>query len=240
MLLLALFPIAAKANTGDYVQPVWFSWSKTVLDVVIVPPEHGQVVNDSGLLGGNGADELNPYTSSYMQAIEKGVKDWDTAVEQFGSASLKSKLVTNIYVLGRDEIPAQVLSDVEILITTDQTKTVVLGFALTGSFIAFDCLVDNSKFYLTSFSYADMYNVNGQEYGHCLGLNHVGVENAPQDNTIKHDVMNGSYADSVGAAGTHLHCMSNLNVKGLDAVFDGNSSTQRATLAPSLYQKISC
>jgi hypothetical protein len=77
--------------------------------------------------------------------------------------------------------------------------------------------------FIESFTYADMFNVNAQEYGHCLGLQHVGSQGGADPTSEQkhpeHDVMNGFYADNVGAKGTHLHCVSNMDVKGLDFVF---------------------
>jgi hypothetical protein len=80
-----------------------------------------------------------------------------------------------------------------------------------------------SKIEIESFSYADMYNVTAQEFGHCLGLQHVGSQ-AGVDPTSdlkhpEHDVMNGFYTHFVGDSGTHLHCISNLDILALEFVF---------------------
>lgn len=222
-----------------YNQPVWFTWEKAVLDVIIVPPNHGQIVNGYGALGGANPNELNPYANSYLRAIESSVADWDRGVLQFGAAWLQSGLVTNVYVAGRDAIPDQALRNPEIVIFTDEAKGPILGVAVSTR----PCLVDNSKFFITSYTYADMYNINGQEYGHCLGLEHVG--GGPKgDQVIAHDVMNGTYADNPGSVGTHLHCVSNLNVKGLEQVFAGSlgqgAGGKTVYMDPSQYQKIRC
>lgn len=221
----------------SYRMPVWFEWEKSELDVLIVPPGHGQIFNGNGVLGGKegGAGELTPYENSYLAATEASVADWDEGVKKFGSEALNDKLKTNVYVLGRDDVPQPALREPEIVITSDETKGPILGVAVNTR----PCLVDNSKVFVTSFTYADMYNINGQEYGHCLGLDHA--EGGPKgDTVIPHDVMNGTYADNPGSAGTHLHCVSNLDVKGLELVFDGQAKPTVATLDPAQYQRIDC
>ena len=195
---------------GTYEIPVWFRWEESLLDVIVVPPNHGQIVNGNGVLAGGDPDELTPF-NSYLAAIEASISDWDAGINMFGPEWLRSALVTNVYVAGRDTIPNSVLGDPEIVITTDETKANTLGLAVSSR----PCLVDNSKIWTQSFTYEDMYNINSQEYGHCLGLDHV-VENHPE-----HDAMAGTYVDGVGVKGGHLHCVSNLDVLGLTSVFGG-------------------
>ncbi|MDQ3956779.1 MAG: hypothetical protein M3273_00490 [Actinomycetota bacterium] len=203
---LALLRAAGAADAGTYEIPVWFRWDTTVLDVLIVPPNHGQVYNGNGPLNGGDPGEVTPF-NSYLEAIEASVADWDRAVEMFADDWLKAAFVTNVYVLGRDVPPPSALSDPEIVIMTDETKANILGI----SFSTDPCISDNSKFFVTSFTYEDMYNVNAHEYGHCLGLDHVVNANPP------HDTMAATYVDRVGAKGNHLHCVSSLDVEGLEA-----------------------
>ena len=193
---------------GTYELPVWFRWEKSALDVVVVPPNHGQIFNGNGALNGGDPNELTPF-NTYLEAVEASIADWDTAVEMFGAEWLQEGLVTNVYVAGRDPIPPGVLGDPEILIVSDETKATILGVAVSTR----PCLVDNSKFFVQSFTYEDMYNINAQEYGHCLGLEHV-VDNHPEL-----DAMAGLYIHNPGAKGNPLHCPSNLDVIGLEAVF---------------------
>lgn len=207
--LLTAMLLATAAPAGGqpqhaYEQDVLFYWDRLEFDVVVVPPNHGQVYNGNGPLGGGGPGELTP-ENSYLRAIEDSIQAWDDAVEEFATRLLARRFESRVYVLGRDPLPDDD-EEIEILIVTDENKTVVLGFALGGSE---PCIVNNSKFFVESFTYEDMFNVNAQEYGHCLGLAHV------RDNEPEHDVMDGTYDDAVGAAGTHLHCPSNLNVYGL-------------------------
>lgn len=229
---------STQAKSTDYYLPVWFEWEKSKLDVLIVPPGHGQIYNPAGgALNGGQLGELSPYENSYLKATEKSIADWRTAVAKFGSSLLNANLKTNVYVLGRDSVPGSALREPEIVVTSDETKGPILGVAVNSR----PCLVDNSKFFVTSFTYADMYNINGQEYGHCLGLDHAG--GGPRgDQVIAHDVMNGTYADIPGST-THLHCMSNLDVAALELVFDqlyGADGASKATMAPSEYKRIGC
>jgi hypothetical protein len=218
-LIVGLVPASAWADHEDgiYELPAQDDWTKARLTVYIVPPSHGQLYNNNGPLGGADPNEVTPFQNSYLRAIEASIEEWNRGIRQFGSKALKKRFHADVYVIGRDELPDQ--SSPDILVVTDENKGPVLGFAMGGN----PCIVNNSQMFIRSFNYADMYNVMGQEYGHCLGLGHVGsqggVEPTSEQKHPEHDVMNGFYADSIGAEGTHLHCVSNLNVKGLEYTF---------------------
>ena len=235
---IMLAQVSASAAT-TYVQPVWFTWEKKTLDVLIVPPEHGQIYNGNGVLGGSsgGVNELTPYQNSYLRATEQSAADWKRAINTFGASWLSSGLVINNYVVGRDTIPQAALTNPEIVVTSDQNKGPILGVSVSSR----PCIVDNSKFFITSFTYEDMYNISAHEYGHCLGLDHT--FGSPDDSTIQHDVIYATYSDNPGLSGNHKHCISNLNVKGLELVFGGlfgQPSGGNATLPSTSYQRISC
>lgn len=223
--LLALaFLSAATTGQANAVtvlhQPVSITRSSAVIDVLIVPPAFGQIVNGNGVLNGLDPNEVTPFANSYLRAVENSVKDFDRAIAQYGSSRLKAGLKINRYVVGRDTIPQAALTDPEIVIAEDINKTLILGIAIYAPRV---CVVLNSSFLIESMSYEDMFNINGQEYGHCLGLGHVNEAPAPEAqwnlDTLRHDVLNGSYPDTVSAAGTHLHCVSNLNIAGLEQVY---------------------
>ncbi len=140
-------------------------------------------------------------------------------MDSLGAGWLRAAYRTDVYVLGRDNVPPEVLTNPDILVFTDESEGPVLGVAVRLD----PCLVRMSKLEIMSFTYADMYNVTGQEFGHCLGLQHVGsqggVDPFSDQKHPEHDVMNGFYTHFVGDAATHLHCVSNLDVVGLEAAF---------------------
>lgn len=210
--LLAAVPLAAASHAdGSYDIPVWFEWSKAKLDVWIVPPGHGQLANENGALGGADAREADPFANSYVRATLDSIASWDNAVDAYGPAWLRNGLDVNVYLMGRDVPPALPTADAppEVVIVFDESKANILGVAFSSR----PCIVDNSKLFVTSFTYEDMFNINAQEYGHCLGLNHV------DGNHPTGDPMNGAYPYTPGAAGNPRNCVSNLDVKGLEGVF---------------------
>jgi hypothetical protein len=217
-----------------YELPRWFEWDRAALDVLIVPPNHGQLVNGNGFLGGSGdPNELDPFKNSYTRAIEDSIAAWKNGIAQFGPRWLVEGVSIDAYVIGRDQIPQSALEQPEIVVYTDATKGPILGFAVSTD----PCIVNNSKFFVTSMTYADMYNINGQEFGHCLGLLHT------SDGRPNHDVMDGTYDDEPGAAGTHLHCVSNLDVLGLEQVFGalfGRETDEVVSVLPNQYRTIPC
>lgn len=235
-LALAAPPLAlASHGDGSYDLPVWFQHSRRTLDVLIVPAEHGPIYNGDGVLGGNDpVAEANPLTNSYTRAMINSVDNWQLAIDTYAPAWLKDRLVINVQVLG-DGTPL-LPTQYEIVIASDENKANILGIAFSGN----PCLVLNSKFFVTSFTYEDMWSINAQEYGHCLGLDHV-TGNHP---TL--DAMNGAYPHNPGAAGNPLHCISNLDVKALEGVF-ANTMGQPSTLwgatgsvAVSAYETVPC
>lgn len=209
----------ADHDDGVYELPTRDFWTKTKLSVLIVPPERGQLYNSYGPLSGGDPDEVTPFENSYLRAMEASINEWRKGVRKFGSRYLRTKLKFPTYVLGRDDVPPQVLQNPDILVVTDENKGPVLGFALYST----PCVVNNSRMFTQSFTYADMFNVMGQEFGHCLGLGHVGSQGGADPTSSQkhpvHDVMNGFYAESVGAEGNHLHCVSTLDVAGLEWTF---------------------
>jgi hypothetical protein len=217
MVLGASGAALADHDDGIYELPAQDDWTKARLRVYIVPPSHGQLYNSSGPFAGADPNEVTPFKNSYLRAIEASINEWNRGIRMFGSRKLKKRFKATVYVLGRDTLPDN--NPPDILVVTDENKGPVLGFAAFGQ----PCIVNNSQMFTRSFNYADMFNVMGQEYGHCIGLGHVGsqggIEPTSDQKHPEHDVMNGFYADPIGAAGTHLHCVSNLDVKGLEYTF---------------------
>ena len=226
---------ASAAVVPMYEQPISFEWDRKDLDVLIVPPHHGQLLNGrSGtrLLGGRGAAELNPLANSYIAALTQAIADWQKAIRTFGSRSLR-QLKLNVYVLGRDVPPLSALQRPEILFTWDETKLTILGVSTrTGDT---PCVVSNSMLALNSFSAPDMYNIAGHEFGHCLGIDH-----ATGSRGIQRDILFATYNQPIGHEGNELRCMSNLNVRTLELVYDGRDSPASASIPASEYTKIRC
>lgn len=224
-----------------YEQPIWFQWDRAELDVLVVPPNHGQIYNEEGPLGGSDPGELTP-TNSYLRAMERSIAAYRPALRRFGPRWLHKGLKLNVYVLGRDDVPQEALSEPEIVVVTDESKASILGIAIKVPNVQ-PCIVDNSKLMLTSVTYADMYNIMGQEFGHCLGLDHVrgGV---PGDEILAHDVLNGTYPHTPGKKANPLHCLSNMNVKGLENVFSKALGKPRPLesvfMPPRRYRTMDC
>lgn len=240
-LLLGGLSTSASADheeDGIFELPAQDDWDKARLTVYVMPPSHGQLYNGNGPLAGGDPDEVTPFQNSYLRAMEDSIEEWNRGIRRFGSDKLKSAFRAFVYVVGRDELPEQGSPD--ILVVTDENKGPILGFAMGGT----PCIVNNSQMFTRSFTYADMYNVMGQEYGHCLGLGHVGsqggVEPTSDQKHPVHDVMNGFYADAIGSPETHLHCVSNLDVKGLEYTFvqtlTGSGQTQPVFMPVKKYR----
>jgi hypothetical protein len=216
--LAATSAAASHGDDGTYDQPVLFVWAETDIDIVIVPPSHGQVANGNGILP-QGVSSVDPCANVYMDAIRDSLQGWKTGINTFGSNDLQNHVSLNIYEVqcnGHPDPPTSVLKDPEVVVVTDETTGPVLGTAIHPLYDT--CIVDNSKFFVTSFNYADMHDINVQESGHCLGLEHP----KPDPNSHPaHDAMDGTYDDTVGSsnAASHLHCVSNLNVAGLENVW---------------------
>jgi hypothetical protein len=82
-----------------------------------------------------------------------------------------------------------------------------------------------------------MFNVMGQEFGHCLGLSHVGSQGGVDPTSDlkhpEHDIMNGFYTHFIGDKGTHLHCISNLDILALEYVFTTTNPSPLPSGGPS-------
>ena len=199
----------ASHNDGFYDVPNWFQWSRRHIDVLVVPPGHGAIVNDGdGLLAGDPVNELNPLTNSYMRATIDSIANWQLAIDTYAPQAFKDRVSINVDVLPFDEPLSPI--QYEVFVVSDEWKAYILGIAIIPT--ANVCIVDNSKLFTQSFTYEDFFNINGQEYGHCLGLGHV------EGSHPVLDVMNGAYPHSPGQ-NNPLHCVSNLDVKGLEGVW---------------------
>lgn len=233
----------AAAESNTYSQQIHDSWSEYKLDVIVVPPPHGQVYNSNGPLGGADPAEATPF-NSYVAAVEDSVAQWDKVIDSKGPRWMR-KTSIKTYVVGRDEIPESVQEDPEAVIAFNEHQTFILGVTFSIDNMPAECLISNSMFFTQSFTYTDMYSVNLHEFGHCLGLEHTAAEK--EDDIITHEMMAPSYPHDPGAAGTHFHCISNLNLKGVQLAFaeafgrkPANLNTTRIEMTPSQYRLYPC
>lgn len=231
---------------GSYDQPVWFDWGQTNLRAEIIPPEHGQLFNNNLVLNNLDPAEANPCTSSYTRAMRDVVADWKLAVQTWGSTNLKNNLQISAHVLGCD--PGAPFTSPEILVATYETSGPVLGVSMSGD----PCMVLMSRLGTIqlsgqvtgrSFNYEDMYSVIAHEFGHCLGQGHTGDLDGGVAGDPGHpdeDTMEGSYGHPIGSVQSHKHCPSNLNVKVMEEVFDGQGGDagRIVSMAVSQYAKL--
>jgi hypothetical protein len=235
-------PADAATVSATYSQPVNFEWDRKTLDVLIVPPLHGQLVNGrrgTRLLNGGDLAELNPIANSYIAALTHAITDWRRAIKSFGSRSLR-QLKLNVYVVGRDVVPPAALQQPEIIFTWDETKGPILGSA--SQFYVGEssspCIIQNSMIGLDvadSFSTPDMYNIAGHEFGHCLGVDHTfGAKG------VQRDLMYANYGADIGLEDNPLKCISNLNVRTLELVYDGRSQPSAVTMPVREYKQMRC
>lgn len=212
--------VPARAVNKPYTQPIYGVLTTNELDVLVVPPTHGPLFNDEGVLNGN-ADPMQatPF-NVYIDAIRDSIQMWTDAVRAKGPRWLRKVMKVRTYVLGVDNVPPEAFQEPEIVITTAEFNGAG-GWAVWGS--SPPCVISNSMFVVQSFTYKDMFNVNAQEYGHCLGLAHIQVDGTDQGAyehpLVGHDTMTGLYAHQIGSKDVHFHCISNLNMSGLEAVF---------------------
>ncbi len=226
-LALCILTSVARAESV-YRQPTLYEWDRLTIDILVLPPSHGQVYNDGGVLP-KGAQDLRPGQNSYLRAIESGIGLWREAVRNHAPGWLSDKLSIRSYVLGRDHVPDQVMANLEIVVTTVETMGPVLG----TSYPSRPCPAVVAQEFHVSLTEADVTNIAAHEVGHCLGLAHI-------DGPLpRQDLMQGVYQHPDGLQSTPVNCPSTLNVAGLVKVFaraagqPGGGGT--AQIAPSDY-----
>ncbi|HVL91190.1 MAG TPA: hypothetical protein VM841_13235, partial [Actinomycetota bacterium] len=92
VILALLLAVAVPASAEEpYRQQALFEWDRLVIDVLVLPPGHGQIANDGGVLPAGTAD-LHPLANSYSRAAERGIALWPAAIRAHGPAWLAEGL----------------------------------------------------------------------------------------------------------------------------------------------------
>lgn len=255
-LLVAATPLLSLAAAGAdpdgyYEQPIGFWWATPDIDVLIVAPERGPVesAQDSG-----DSPLQEDWVRRYRATFLAAANDWGRAVDAFAAPWLRDGLRLNAYLATEPQsVPPTALADPEIVVVVDATKDGPLwhiyGVAqpVGTSTAVSHCVADVGRLAregtgagtrYVPYSQADMYDVAAHEIGHCLGLMHV------NHGEIMHDTMDGVPHHAFGLDGTHLHCMSSLNVRGLEYSFGpvlGHAPASWIAQEPvGAYQTIDC
>src|SRR5688572_32578570 len=78
-----LSPVTSQAKEPPYRQPLSGDWDTKRLDVIVVPPAHGQIYNGNGPLNNLDPNEVGP-NNSYVRATEDSIAEWQRVVRNFG------------------------------------------------------------------------------------------------------------------------------------------------------------
>jgi hypothetical protein len=204
---------------NNYHEYILYDVDTPNVDVLIVPPASGLPLSD-------------------LAAIQQSVAAWEDGINAMAPAWLASGLDIHAYTLGVDTPPQSALSDPEIIIATANHDPFVLfgigeqvPFSVCRDQVAADhvhpgatlkmmrcddggmqCIVLNTNWLLGSAH--DMYDLNAHEFGHCLGLGHVGDALDFDAKTVPvHDIM------SYQTTPSQVHCVSSLNIQGLEGIY---------------------
>lgn len=237
----------------DYHQYILYETDTPSIDVLIVPP-------------------VSPETLWQVPVLEKSVDAWESGINTLAPSWLASGLNIHRYTLGSGVPPLSALQDPEIIIVSAEYNPVVLfgigeqipGLCTGGSIASVSaphshgsdgpsmyrvgcsnggsqCVVLNTNFLLGGDR--RLYDLNSHEFGHCLGIGHVGDALDFDARTVPmSDIM--SYQDNPN----QVHCVSSLDVKSLQGVYAdllGQSSGflpagSYVTMKTSDYNQVSC
>lgn len=238
----------------SYHEYILYSVDTATVDVLIVPPV------------------VSPYTLRDIATAEMAVQAWEDGVMDLGASWMTSGFSINHYTLGVDtNIPPEALSDPEIIVVMSEHDPVLLfGIGLQlpasvctqrGGMVAMTephehngitvyqaectqggrtCVALNTNFLLGG--RYQMYDLVAHEFGHCLGVGHVGdALDFDAKSVPDYDIMSYQYNPS------HVHCVSTLNVRSMESVYAdllGGSGQLNPgayyTMAQSSYSQVAC
>lgn len=206
--LLGPGSLALGGNPSMYSLPNWFEWGQEELDVLVVPPATGHV----GIRPGG-----DPLENKELDAVLKAITVWEDAIDEYGAQWLRDGLTFNIYVLGEDLIPPDVLAEPNIVMASHGNVALDLMVAPT-------CLAT----YGVPLYPRAVYSIGTHEFGHCLGLNHTVDKEPPED---------------IMSSATES-CPSNLNILAVErafaTVFNQPGGGDTAVIDAMDYEQISC
>lgn len=239
----------------DYHEYVLYNVDTYVFDVLIVPSASIDSSRD---------------TASARAAVQA----WEDGGRALGAAWFRDNFTINVYVLGQDNVPPEALADPEIVVLLSEHNPFLLfgvglepkqfGCQLFGqesvhdyavhrhegveiiasdcTGIGFTCFAVNTSFLLGSSVW--MQDLVAHEVGHCLGVGHVGdALDFSAKRVPVQDIMSYQHHD------TQVHCVSNLNVRVLEALYApllGQTVSQPVsagdyyTMAKTAYTHVNC
>jgi hypothetical protein len=234
---------------SNYHQYILYEVDTPHVDVLIVPP-------------------ASPFATRDVEGIALAVDQWDAGIDAIADPWFANGFDIESYTLGLDVPSAEALADPEILVIAAEANPALLfGIGLQtpigvcyaqeaawhqhpgspwGSVMAEcgaggqTCLALNTNFLLGGAK--RMHDLVSHEFGHCLGIGHVGDAGDFDAKTVPlNDIMSYQYNP------THVHCVSNLDVESLQGVYAGllGQSGQLLpgdfhSMVPSNYSQASC
>jgi hypothetical protein len=234
---------------GSYHEYILYEVDTADVDVLVVPP-------------------ASPFATRDVETVGLAVDQWRTGIARLADPWFAAGFSIESYTLGLDVPSAAALADPEILVLTAEYNPVLL-FGIGLQTPVGVCVADESTFHQhegspwasamascgaggrtclainTSFLLGGerlMHDLVAHEFGHCLGIGHVGdaldfsAKTVPLD-----DIM--SYQEDP----SQVHCVSTLNVKSLQAVYAGLLGQPGQLyagdyyhMAPSAYSQVAC
>lgn len=250
--------LAADFNDDDYHEYIVYNVDTADIDILIVPA-------------------ASPYYARDLRNIENSIEMWRDGIQEMAPSWLAQGIDIEYYTLGYDTPPLDVLWDPEIIIVSGEVNPVLLaGIGLQvptswchglGPFDASQvhqhdgspwgvlhgecedggkqCVVLNTNFLSTPNQNNEIYmfDLNSHELGHCLGIGHVGdALDFSARNYPREDIMSYQHSSS------HVHCVSSLNIKALEAVYGAllghpelhQHAGSYVHMSPSQYRQSSC